>query len=119
MEASRSLRASDEIAGEKATAPRVTLADLESKIVRTVFINAGAAARKMDIPTDAPGQDTLDLLTICIITMKNGFRQIGKAAPADPRNFDRRIGERYAYEDAFKGLWHLEGYLLCEKLATE
>lgn len=58
-------------------------------------------------------------LTICIITMKNGFKQIGKAAPASPENYDPEVGKRYAYEDAFRGLWHLEGYLLCERLHGE
>lgn len=55
-------------------------------------------------------------LTICVIEMCNGFKQTGEAAPADPRNYDREVGERYAYEDAFRGLWKLEGYLLCESL---
>lgn len=55
-------------------------------------------------------------LTVCVITMDNGFHVLGKAAPADPRNFDPEIGKRYAYEDAFKQLWQFEGYLLKEML---
>lgn len=55
-------------------------------------------------------------LTLCVLTMVNGFKSVGKAAPASPENFDPAIGERYAYEDAFRSLWQLEGYLLCEKL---
>lgn len=56
-------------------------------------------------------------LTICVIRMVNGFSQSGVSAPADPRNFDAEVGRRYAYEDAFRGLWKLEGYLLCERLS--
>lgn len=55
-------------------------------------------------------------LIVCIIIMQNNFKVTGQAAPADERNFVRAIGERYAYEDAFKKLWQLEGYLLCEFL---
>jgi hypothetical protein len=55
-------------------------------------------------------------MTICVITMKNGFFVVGKAAPADPQNYDIQVGMRYAYEDAFKQLWQLEGYLLREHL---
>jgi Phage protein (N4 Gp49/phage Sf6 gene 66) family len=58
-------------------------------------------------------------LTICFIRMKNGFWAVGKAAPADPRNYSKEIGERYSYEDAFKQLWQLEGYALCEFLHGE
>ncbi len=59
-----------------------------------------------------------DTLTIAVITMRNGFKVLGKAAPADSRNYDANIGERYAYEDAFRQIWPLEGYLLCERLTA-
>jgi hypothetical protein len=55
-------------------------------------------------------------LTVCIITMRNGFMVLGKSAPADIRNYDKDVGERYAYDDAFKPLWQLEGYLLRERM---
>ena len=58
-------------------------------------------------------------LTICVITMKNGFYVLGHSAPADPRNYDKDVGERYAYDNAFKQLWQLEGYLLRDKIANE
>jgi hypothetical protein len=51
-------------------------------------------------------------LTICIIEMQNGFTVQGVSAAADPRNHDPDVGRRYAYENAFKSLWQLEGYLL-------
>lgn len=56
-------------------------------------------------------------LTICVITMANGFHLVGKAAPAHPGNFDPVVGEKDAFEDAFRQLWPLEGYLLREWLA--
>lgn len=54
--------------------------------------------------------------TLCIITMRNGWISTGFSAPADARNFDAEVGKRYAYDNAFKPLWQLEGYLLRERL---
>jgi len=82
------------------TRPRVTEEAIKAKIARTVFLTEGT-------------------LTLCILEMTNGFKVVGKAAPASPENYDSLIGQRYAYEDAFKQLWHFEGYLLCERLAFE
>lgn len=79
------------------TAPKVTKESIEAAINQVSYLHH-------------------DTLTVCIINMKNGFMQIGKAAPASAANFDPAIGERYAYEDAFRGLWQLEGYSLCQKL---
>lgn len=54
--------------------------------------------------------------TFCVIAMVNGFEVNGFSKPASPDNYDRQVGERYAYENAFRQLWQLEGYLLCERL---
>lgn len=84
---------------ETKTAPRVTEQSIKDKIASTEFtVNRG-------------------LLTICIITMKNGFMVHGVSAPASPDNFDRDVGQRYAYDNAFRQLWPLEGYLLREQLS--
>ena len=55
-------------------------------------------------------------LTICIITVENGFAVTGESACADPRIFSKERGESEAYDVAFEKLWALEGYLLKEKL---
>ena len=57
--------------------------------------------------------------TICMIAMKNGFSVIGHSTPADPRNYNAAVGRRYAYDNAFRQLWQLEGYLLVEYLSLE
>ena len=54
--------------------------------------------------------------TFCVIKMQNSFECNGFSKPAHPENYDRGVGERYAYENAFRQLWQLEGYLLCEHL---
>lgn len=55
-------------------------------------------------------------LTICVLTLVNGFTVTGESACASPENFDKSLGQKYAYENAFNKLWKLEGYLLKEKL---
>ncbi len=56
------------------------------------------------------------LLTICTITVKNGFKLVGTSACADEQNYDTKLGEQVAYQNAFAKLWELEGYLLKQRL---
>jgi len=58
-------------------------------------------------------------LTICVLTMENGFTVLGKSACAHAGNFNKELGEKIAYDDAFKQIWPLEGYLLREALYLE
>ena len=58
----------------------------------------------------------LDLLTFCVIVLKNGFTVTGESACASPENFDKIIGQKIAYENARNKIWNIEGYLLKEKL---
>jgi len=60
-----------------------------------------------------------DIMTLCFITMKNGYISHGVTVPASPENFDEEIGKHYSYENAFRPLWQLEGYLLRERLSSE
>lgn len=79
------------------TSPRITEESIKSKIAETRFIHEKQ-------------------LTICIIVMENGWMSTGVSAPASAANFDPAVGERYAYDNAFKPLWQLEGYLLRQTL---
>jgi len=56
-------------------------------------------------------------LTVCCLTLKNGFTVTGESACASPENFDVKIGRRIAKENARDKVWALEGYLLKQKLA--
>ncbi len=58
-------------------------------------------------------------MTVAAVHLKNGFVLIGKAAPADPENFNPDLGRKFAYEDAMRQLWPMEGYLLREKLDAQ
>jgi len=55
-------------------------------------------------------------LTLCILTLENGFSVRGESACVDPSHFNQEKGEKNAYEDAFRKLWPLEGYLLAEDM---
>lgn len=54
-------------------------------------------------------------VTICNITLENGYSVRGESACVDPRNFDMQIGRELANRDAYSKLWALEGYLLAER----
>lgn len=56
------------------------------------------------------------VLTVCCITLKNGFTVTGESACASPENFDAEIGKEIAHQNAREKIWVLEGYLLREKL---
>lgn len=56
-------------------------------------------------------------MTVCALTLKNGFIVIGESAAASPENFDAEIGRKIARENARNKIWALEGYLLRSKLS--
>ena len=61
----------------------------------------------------------LDLLTFCVIVLKNGFTVTGESACASPENFDAEIGKKIAYQNAREKIWLLEGYLLKQRLKEQ
>jgi hypothetical protein len=56
-------------------------------------------------------------MTVCALTLKNGFVVIGESAAASPANFNAEIGQKIARENARNRIWALEGYALRSKLA--
>lgn len=111
---SESLIATEAECAEGRTAPRVSLADIEGNIERTLFFNAADMEQKCH--GSASASNPLDLLTIAIVVLKNGFTIIGKSAPASADNFDADLGQKLAYEDAVRQIWPLMGYALRQKL---
>lgn len=57
-------------------------------------------------------------LTICALTLRNGFHVVGESAAASPSNFDADLGRKIARDNARNKIWALEGYLLRSKLAA-
>lgn len=58
-------------------------------------------------------------LTVCALTLRNGFVVTGTSAAASPANYDEAIGRQIARANARARIWELEGYLLRERLATQ
>lgn len=108
-----SLSASEALSAKGATAPRVSLADMEAAIASENYINAGNAVG------EGPFSSPLGLMTICFLTMRNGFVVLGKSAPASPENYDETKGRTFAREDAIRQLWPLMGFSLRDRLAEQ
>ena len=94
-----------EILAKGLTAPRVTPADLQANIASEHYFAAGEGV-------DGP----LNLLTFCVLVLRNGFTVTGESACASPENFDAEIGRKIARENAVQKVWPLMGYALKERL---
>ena len=57
-------------------------------------------------------------LTVCCLTLRNGFTVTGESACASPENFDTELGRKIARQNAREKIWALEGYALRERLAA-
>lgn len=88
-----------EIQAKNLNAPRLTPALIDECIANTEFHVFGGTS-----------------LTVCCITLNNGFTVTGESACASPENFDSAIGEKIAFEQARDKIWMLEGYLLKQRL---
>lgn len=109
--------------------PKITPADIEAQIKSCIFVNAfEAAVWKQGANKNAgmPGESAvafvpweLQVLTICLMVLKNGFTVVGKSACVSPENYDRPLGEKIAREDAIDQIWPLMGYALRDKIAED
>ncbi|MGL5153650.1 MAG: Gp49 family protein, partial [Aeromonas veronii] len=86
-----------EIIAKGLTAPRITPAHIESVIEREYYFTAGDAVtgelfvRDGNV-TDGDYHPNLDLLTICVLVLRNGFTVTGESACASPENFNAEVG---------------------------
>ena len=60
----------------------------------------------------------LELLTFCVLVLKNGFTVTGESACASPENFDAELGRKIARQNAVQKIWPLMGYALKGRLAA-
>jgi len=91
-----------EIIEKGLTAPRVSLEDINNVIESEMYYIF-------------PGT----MLTVCCLTLKNGFHVIGESACVDPDNFNKETGEKISRGKAFNQIWPLEGYRLKQKMFEE
>lgn len=95
---STELEIEKEIQAKGLNAPRLTPDLIESKIVKEEY------------------HLLTDVLTVCVLTLENGFTVTGESACASPANYNKEIGDRIARDNAKEKIWVLEGYLLKQKL---
>jgi hypothetical protein len=57
-------------------------------------------------------------MTVCALSLQNGYIVTGESAAASPENFDKDIGRKIARDNARNKIWALEGYLLRQRLAS-
>ncbi|PPE57106.1 Gp49 family protein [Pectobacterium brasiliense] len=114
----------NEIVAKGKTAPRVTPQHIESIIASEHYFTAGdgyagvaALTAKEGDTISAP--EPLDLLTFCVLVLRNGFTVTGESACASPENFDAEIGRKIARQNAVNKIWLLEGYLLKQRLSEQ
>lgn len=102
------------------TAPRVTPDDLQANIVSEHYFTAGQgiAGRCYREVSTLHSPEQLELLTFCVLVLRNGFTVTGESACASPENFDAEIGRQIARANAVEKIWPLMGYELRTKLAT-
>lgn len=90
----------NEIQARGLTAPRLMPADIDATI-------------KAEAYHVFPGTT----MTVCALTLNNGFVVVGESAAASAENFDEAIGRKIARECARDKIWAFEGYLLRERLS--
>jgi hypothetical protein len=108
-----------EIQAKGLTAPRVTLAGIETNIASEHYFTAAEGVREGETwPENVPPESPLHLLTICVLVLKNGFTVVGTSACASPENFDAELGGKIARKAAVDQMWPLMGYELRSRLAN-
>lgn len=110
-----------EIQAKGLTAPRVTPQRIQDVIDGEYYFMAAqgvqAAFGEQDELTRLTGaHGELELLTFCVLRLKNGFTVTGESACASPENFNAEIGRKIARDNAVNKVWMLEGYLLKQQL---
>lgn len=113
-----------EIQAKGLTAPRVTPADLEANIASEHYFTAGQGvsgevSSRDDQLSQFCYESSLDLLTFCVLVLRNGFTVTGESACASPENFDAELGRKIARQNAIAKVWPLMGYELKCRLSAD
>lgn len=82
---------------EKSPAERITKEYMQSRITASEFTRLG------------------ETVTHCRIVLDNGYNVSGESACVNIENYNKDIGERISYDNAFNKLWPLFGFLLAER----
>lgn len=105
-----------EIQAKGLTAPRITPADLQANILECHYFTAQDGVKQADPFAAQYSNSSLDLLTFCVLVLRNGFTVTGESACASPENFDAEIGRKIARANAEQKIWPLMGYELKQRM---
>jgi hypothetical protein len=122
-----------EIQTKGLTAPRITPVDIEANITSEYYFTAAqgavgveafAAAGTFEAGELRPVRElmlppALNLLTFCVLVLRNGFTVTGESSCVSPENFDAEIGRKIARANAVQKIWPLMGYELRSKLSEQ
>src|SRR4051812_45625631 len=84
-----------EIQAKGLTAPRVTDKDVHDSINEVQYHRFNDST-----------------VTICCLTLQNGFAIIGQSSCVSPENFNADVGRKIAFNDAYQQVWRYLGYQL-------
>ena len=103
---------------ERIESPRTDDDAIEMEIKRKGLIAARITPQRISDVIVSEQYHVFDgtMLTVCVLTLRNGFTVTGESACASPENFDAEIGRKISRENARQKIWALEGYLLRETL---
>ena len=105
-------------------APRVTPQRINDVIASEHYFTAGQGvsgevSSRDEQPYQFCYESSLDLLTFCVLVLKNGFTVTGESACASPENFDAELGRKIARQNAVNKVWPLMGYELKCRLSAD
>jgi hypothetical protein len=89
-----------EIQAKNLNAPRLNPAHIDAQILAEEFHVFGG------------------VMTVCVLTLQNGFMVVGESACSSPAYFNAELGRKIARDNARNKIWALEGYALRNRLAA-
>jgi hypothetical protein len=112
------LTVEQEIQVKGLTAPRITEDMVKNNIRSAYFFTAKQGVEGMNRDNGSnycgPSEDgrELEVITFCVLILRNGFKVVGDSAPVSVENFDPEVGRLVARENAESKIWALMGYEL-------
>lgn len=105
--------------------PRVTMEKVEAAISATHYFTAADGVLGDFVRgtgayhhghTGSKAATPLQLLTFCVLILRNGYTVYGASACAHPDLYDKALGQKLARDDAIDKIWPLLGFMLRESL---
>lgn len=99
------------------SAPRITPADIEANIASEHYFTAGDgyAGRCGRTLSALHSPRELELITFCVLVLKNGFTVTGESYCASAENFNPDVGREVARQNAVDKVYPLMVYELKSK----